>query len=728
MSVILNNPMLIILIVIGIGATIVLATKYFEEYGLNKQLHLKQRSMRIKGANLSSKKSLLGAAALAPAFLVVIGLFVAANINTPENGTFLKIESSDDIFDIYERFNGRSSGSWLRGEFFALEETADMETDAPTNDAGGEDDYSKGSGSDDYSETNNQVEGVDEYDNVVTDGKYIYTMNGGKIQVTLAFTQEYGIQGFGKLHEIEFNQEYVDCNSTYVSPIGMYADGERLVVIASEYFYYNWECYQEDDSKPYVDYWYGNDSNGIKVFVFEVETWDLEDEYTLNGYFVGTRKIGDDLYVITNKYLPLHDDSIDLDDFLPHYEVNEQIVKADYEDIVYNDGTNPNTFTTFYGIDLSTTEVDMEVVLGDSGYNLYVSENNMYLVGSVYYFWPESIIATDEEPVYEPKTAIMKVAIGDGNVEYKAIGYVDGYTLNQFSMDEYDGHLRITTTSGWWGSEINNRLFVLDQDLKVVGKLEGLGKPGETIRSTRFVGEYAYVVTFEQTDPFYVINVSDPTNPVKEGELEIPGFSTYLQPLGNDYMLGIGFDADEDTGWTTGIKIQIYDISDKANPTVFDTITFPYSDFDEFGWSWSWTSVTYNHKDLLLDLNKGIIAFPFSSNYYTEQGEYQYNSGILVYNIDLENGFSEDYSFVQHETDSEDYTYVYKAKFINDTNGTEDTSDDTLYFYTISNKYMTVHNLEDLSPEGELDRTDIYAEYTNYYWGYYEDTEEPAVD
>ena len=222
--------------------------------------------------------------------------------------------------------------------------------------------------------------------------------------------------------------------------------------------------------------------------------------------------------------------------------------------------------------------------------------------------------------------------------------------------------------------------------------LENLGKVGETIKSTRFVGDYAYLVTFEQTDPFYVINLSNPLLPIVEGELIIPGYSAYLQPLGENYILGIGY-GDSDGG-TAGMKIAIFDVSDKSNPVILgEEVIFDYA---EHGWANS--SATYNHKDLLVSVEKGIIALPFSTSSYHEKDGYSYNSGILVYNIDFTEGL--DYSgFVQHELDSKENVYVYKSKFISE------------YFYTVSNKYIKVSTLLDVEKilySSELEET-IYS-------------------
>jgi uncharacterized secreted protein with C-terminal beta-propeller domain len=280
----------------------------------------------------------------------------------------------------------------------------------------------------------------------------------------------------------------------------------------------------------------------------------------------------------------------------------------------------------------------------------------------------------------------MRVAIGGSEVKFDGIGYVEGYIENQFSMDEYDGHLRVTTTVGWWGDVINY-LWVLDDNLKVVGQVGGkdlpeantLGEPGERIRSTRFDGDYAYVVTFLQTDPFYVINLSDPENPFIEGSLKITGFSEHLQVLDDDHVLGIGFETNE-TGGTIGLKFNIYDVSDKSNPVeAFENPTvFLYEDI-----GYGYTSAIWNHKDLLVNLDKGIMAMPFSSYGWDNTDDYwSYNSGILLFDLSIEEGIG-DYDFIIHEANARFDCYVYKSVFIED------------QFYTISNKYIKVAPLDD---------------------------------
>jgi uncharacterized secreted protein with C-terminal beta-propeller domain len=676
MAFLINNPLILLGGIVVLGFMIFMGTKIVNEIKLNQLLRTKHQAMRVAGTGYSFAKRIgfLTSTALAPIAVIAIVFTVGLSNTITPTGNLQDIRNADDILNIYEEFqeNMSSYDTW-RG-WFAMGDAVDMEMDGGVPSA---DDGNNGGdqGSDDYSETNNQVQGVDEMDNVITDGKYIYTLQYNQVFITLAYTQSQGASALSNYKVIDYIDDETECPSgMYVT--GLYVDDNYLVVIGSEYEYYCDVKEGDDTTEPYYyDYWYGYNNN-VKVYVYDkTEDFELISEYDLAGNLIGTRKIGDNVYVITNTWMPLYDESIDVDEYLPYYAINIEETLAEYGDVVYVEGTNPNSFTTFYALDLDNEEVDMEVLLGDSGYNLYVSPNNIYLVGNIYYFVPMAEFLDVEEPVAETKTAIQKISINDADLEYVTTGTVSGYTLNQFSMDEKDGYLRIATTTGWWGEDINNRVFVLDENLEEVSRLEHLGKPGETIRSVRFVGDYGYVVTFEQTDPFYVINLSDPDNPFTEGELEIPGFSTYLQPLNDNYMLGIGF-GDSDGG-TNGLKISVYDISDKTNPVVFDEVIFDYEDF-----GWSWSSATYNHKDILIDMGKGIIALPFSTYDWSQSEGYSYNSGVLVYNFDETDGL-EEAGFITHDQNTDEEVYVYKIKFIDQ------------YFYTISNKYIKASLISD---------------------------------
>jgi len=670
MSVFLENPVLLIMTIIVIGFVGLIAYKIYNEIILNKRLTQKQAYMRIgeKTPYFTKRIGQLMSTALVPILLLVLTIAFTINTPDPRNIDFRSIRSSNDILRIYSEFEERvGTYNFARDEIFAEDSAAENDGEQ---------------GSDDYSETNVQVQGIDEMDNVITDGKYIYQMQYNQVFITLAYTQSQGSDALSNYKVIDFIDDETACPSgMYIT--GLYVDEDYFIVIGSQYEYSCVPTVGGDDSlsEPYYyDYWRGYNNN-VTVYVYDKNNdFALTNEYDLSGNLIGTRKIDDKIYIITSTWMPLYNDNINIDDYLPHYIINDEKTTALYEDITYVNGIEPNSFTSFYALDLAMEAIDMEVMLGDSGYNLYVSHDNIYLVGNIYYYTPFVDGEEDTISVNESQTAIQKIAINDGDLEYAATGTIPGYTLNQFSMDEKDGYLRIATTSGWWGEDINNRVFILDENLDEVSRVENLGKPGETIRSVRFVGDYGYVVTFEQTDPFYVINLSDPQDPFPEGELEIPGFSTYLQPLNDHYMLGIGFGDSE--GGTNGLKISVYDISDKTNPFRFDEVIFDYSDF-----GWAWSSATYNHKDLLVSLAKGIIALPFSTYDYSSEDGYSYSSGILVYHFDEVNGLSPS-GFITHDQNTDEEVYVYKIKFIDQ------------YFYTISNSYIKVSLISD--PENIL--------------------------
>lgn len=676
----INNPVLLVIGLVIVGFISFIGYKIVNEISLNNLLNQKHRAMRVNSSDTSKgfKKRIgfLTSTALAPIAVVALVLTLSTSNTVSPAGDILDLHNGQEVIQLYEDFESNMS-SYEVFKGFKNFEAVDLVQEVSLGDDANytvSDAYTD-RGSSDYSQTNNQVIGVDEMDSVVTDGKYIYSINDNDIDISLAYTNTKGANALS-------NYMVIDYPDTIISyPIqfnieGLFVDEDYLVVIGTETFNF----IDTQSASTEIEYNGLGGTQNVRVYIYSIEdNFILDSNYTVSGRFLGSRKIDDNLIIVTNTYLPLSQKDIVIDTYLPFYQINSVKVDAEYENIVYIEGTSPNSYTSFYSLDLDHSQVDMEVILGDNSYNLYVSSNNIYLAGSIYYFAPMADLINLEAPVSETKTAIIKVAIDGATLEYNSMGVVEGSTLSQFSMDEYNGNLRVATTSTGL-NYINNRLFVLDENLEELSRIENIGKVGERIKSIRFVGNYGYVVTFLQTDPFYVINMVDTKLPFIEGKLETPGFSSYLQPLNNDYMLGIGF--GDNSGGINGLKIAIYDISDKTNPVVFSEVIF---DYGAFGWGYS--SATYNHKDLLVSMSKGIIALPFSIYDYNDEQGKKYNSGILVYNFDKIKGLT--YSgYVQHEENSEENIYVYKSKFIAD------------YFYTISNKYIQVSRIDD--PESTI--------------------------
>ena len=178
-------------------------------------------------------------------------------------------------------------------------------------------------------------------------------------------------------------------------------------------------------------------------------------------------------------------------------------------------------------------------------------------------------------------------------VEAGATGSVPGRPLNQFSLDEHEGQFRIATTvRGAMGTDSENDLYVLDEGLEVTGSVQGMGVT-ERIYSVRYVGDEAYVVTFRRIDPFHVVDLSDPEAPTVEGELKLPGFSSYLHPLDDDRVLGIG----EEDG---KVKLVVFDVSDPTDPTIDDERILDQR----------FSAVAESHHAFLLDRRHGVFFLP----------------------------------------------------------------------------------------------------------------------
>ncbi len=256
-------------------------------------------------------------------------------------------------------------------------------------------------------------------------------------------------------------------------------------------------------------------------------------------------------------------------------------------------------------------DVKTTVVLGNAQ-NVYASLSNLYVATPRFsYVWDSANSESRE------KTHLYRFAFTDGGVELRAQGDVAGHILNQFSMDENGSTFRIATTQTDWKSgeqTSENDLYVLNMDLQQTGAVTGIA-PGETIYSVRFAGGRAYMVTFKQIDPFFVIDLKDPRNPKILGNLKIPGFSNYLHPYGENYVIGFGKDADEsidadkvhsgDAIYYTavqGLKMALFDVTDVSNPKQKAVAIIGDRGSD--------SPLLSDHKALLFEQDRNLLAFP----------------------------------------------------------------------------------------------------------------------
>ncbi len=489
----------------------------------------------------------------------------------------------------------------------------------------------------DYSKTNVQVEGVDEADIVKTDGKYIYYVQNLKVYVI-------DTENLSNVSTIDYEKD--DEN---FSPREIYINDDKLIVIGNEYKYnYSSRNY------PNAIYDTARAPEGNREFAKAI-VYDLNNkekpkktrEVAIDGYYNTSRMIGDNIYFISEKSIYYYDEIKNIDDneLLPLVKdsaSDEKETTINCTDIVYFRNTRNYTYTLVAGFNVNERiKANVETFFGANG-DVYASSENLYITQTEY-----NDNYTSEESL------IYKFNLKDSDIILQCKGSVKGDLNNQFSMDEYRGNLRIATTSyGYTGSK--NQLYVLDENLNEIGKLEGLAK-GERIYSVRFVERVAYIVTFKEIDPLLVVDLSDPRNPVLEGKLKIPGYSSYLHPYDETHIIGIGYNTETNKygGTTTStIKMSMFDVSDLSDPKEMFNVSI--------GDGYSYSEIINNHKALFYNKEKNLIGFPVSSN--GEDWKDRKNI-VAIYKIDLEKGF-EKYADIVRESNYK--TNVNRMIYIGD--------------------------------------------------------------
>jgi uncharacterized secreted protein with C-terminal beta-propeller domain len=294
------------------------------------------------------------------------------------------------------------------------------------------------------------------------------------------------------------------------------------------------------------------------------------------------------------------------------------------------------------------------------------------------------------------ETSIYRIHVRDNNFTCEAQGKVPGHELNQFSMDEYNDHFRIVTTTYSYG--IQNNLYILDMNLSIVGRLENLAT-NENLHSARFMGNRCYLVTFKNVDPLFVIDASDPTNPTVLGQLKIPGYSDYLHPYDEDYLIGVGKETAEaeegDFAWYQGIKISLFNVSDVNHPTQLANCTIGDRGSD--------SPVLTDHKAFLFDKSKNLLVIPVSVA-KIDPSQYPYGvwssaygqtvwQGAYVFNVSLE-GFvlKGNVTHMDDHVDIWNYTYWVKRSLYIDN-----------VLYTVSDMKVKLNSLENLTLIKEID-------------------------
>jgi len=285
---------------------------------------------------------------------------------------------------------------------------------------------------------------------------------------------------------------------------------------------------------------------------------------------------------------------------------------------------------------------------------------------------------------------------------YSGSGRVAGSIRNQFSLSEHEDYIRVASTTGqwarWWMEDpepSSNHVFVLsgEDNLEVVGHIGGIAE-GERIWSSRFVGDEGFLVTFRNIDPLWTIDLSDPTNPVIKGELEVPGVSTYIHPIADGRLLTIGYGGDEDgLDWRT--QISLFDVTDFSNPSLADALPMVAAEGDD--WNYAWSEAAWEHKAFQYRAPKNMLAIPLSTyRYNNNRGGYEYVSRLQLVKVDVDSGLSL-YGSIDHSDffNSESNRYwdwrdVRRSIYMGE------------YIYAISDRGITVHHLDSLEGMTEL--------------------------
>ncbi len=482
--------------------------------------------------------------------------------------------------------------------------------------------------SEDFSNTNTQVNGVDEGDVWKYDGQHFFVLQKaswnyhyGECQTDtisassaassnnatsepMDFMPCYGqptIDTPAQLRIVENTQKTLaTLELTQMNPNEMYLHEDTLVLLGNKHNQNNsWDNYQN---------WQDGQTDIRVLDVNDISTPTPTLNIKIDGHVVQSRRIGDELFLIT-RYTPNLPEMINypdtlgeieqnkrlladvsINDLLPNISINEQQSPlVDAENCLLTQGPQSQwghpTLSTITRINIINGEFSSRCMAGSVA-GIYMSENNLYLFNTSY--WEYAQDSQESDIVWnwsEGNTHLHKFSLNDFSYEgSNLVAGTLGWKNPKFRLGELqDGSIALVTTNGPWRDERHHLTILASQD----GKLNTLatlpneqqpaaiGKPGEHIYSVRFMQNRAYIVTFQKVDPLYVIDLTNTRSPTIAGELEIPGFSDYLHPIGDDLLLGIGKDAklgDSGTTWYQGVKVSLFNVSDIQNPTELGNI------------------------------------------------------------------------------------------------------------------------------------------------------------
>lgn len=553
---------------------------------------------------------------------------------------------------------------------------------------------SSSSNTKDYSTTNIQVENVDEADIVKTDGDYIYSISEDNVIITdVKDPKQPKVVATIQSEDDDIPEDII-----------LYKD--KLVVISTK-------------GNQTQRYYYNNRMNTV-VKIYNITSREkpvLTKSYEMYEPYYTSRCVDNVLYVISSGNLRKEDDEIVVGYNEDNMEKEMSIDKIKYLKDVK---TTKQTLISTVDLNNETADIKLDSYLMNIS-NAYVSENAIYLLNQKYnndskipikllfgfkgVFGLEDYYEMDSESGYY--TEIYKFDIKE-NVEYKAKTKVKGKTINQYSLDEKDNHLRIALYDN-----DGSRVAIFDEDLKQIGISDNVAK-GEKMYSSRFIGDKVYFVTYKTIDPLFVMDLSNETKPKVLGKLKIPGYSTYLHPYDENHIIGIGMETKEiinrnsngkvisTTAKVVGMKMALFDVSNVNSPVQISSVVI--------GDSRTTSAILTNPKALLFSKEKSLIAIPVnnysqdfevtsSNNYetminnYTKYGKPYNAEGYFVYNINVQDGFKLK-GVITHEKTNATYYYsnskLLRGLYIDNN------------LYTVSETMIKVNELDSLKAVGEL--------------------------
>lgn len=556
-----------------------------------------------------------------------VGIFASelVTFDTCDNLLDYYIANALDIVGPYGL--GGSGGPWYGPDVEVMDDAAGADEGAPA------------APTRQYTDTNVQVSGVDEADIVKTDGFRIVTALDDHLR-----TWEVGDPGATHVGSLQLP----------FWPQAMFLRGDTVVTIGGV-----WGARPIGPAEADIVPSYGSSITRVT----EVDISDLAEprivrSIDLDGVYVQSRLVDSSLRVAINSNpvgfewqypsgggLRAEREATEanreiirnstIDNWLPYSVVTEGSVETEGDLLDCTNVMVPKEFSGLSTLSLLTFDVDSGLADWDgagvvaSGATMYATAEHTYLATQRWmdwWAWDEARVR-DEAASFKTSIHMFETV---GRPTYVASGSVTGFLLNQFSMDEYDGHLRVATTTApqgwWWSDESESLVTVLERngaELAAVGQVGGLGE-GEQIYAVRFMQNTGYVVTFRQTDPLYTIDLADPTEPTVAGELKMLGYSAYLHPVGEGLILGLGQDAD-DQGRTKGAQLSLFDVSDPSNPRRLDTVTM------EGGWS---QAEGDHHAFTFVD---GLALAPYQRWDWIENesgGRSMFDTGVIAARVD----------------------------------------------------------------------------------------------